>query len=105
MTKKAVAEGRYIAGRECMSRKEWQSAMQHFERAADLFTEIYSDDHVLTQESRAHALFCHGGLYQNQLDNDRALDYYEQSERLFADTVGDKHEFTIAARQAYDSAS
>ena len=104
-SKKARAEAKYISATRFKTRGDWQNALQHFERAAEIFGEVYGESHIVTRETKAQALFCHGGLYKNQRDDHSAANYYEQSADLFAETIGEDHGFTLQARREYESVS
>ena len=97
--KKARAEALYCTATQFKAMGDWQSALQHFERAAEIFALAYGESHKVTKESKAQAKFCMGGVYKNQRDNHSAANYYEQAAELFADTVGEDHPFCRQARE------
>jgi tetratricopeptide (TPR) repeat protein len=97
--KKARAEALYCTALHFKSIGDWQSALQHFERAAEIFAQAYGEGHKVTKESVAQGKFCMGGVYKNQRDNHSAANYYEQAAELFADTVGEEHPYCRQARE------
>ena len=99
--KKARAEALYSTASNFKAAGDWQSALQHFEKAAAIFKQAYGASHTVTQETQAQAKFCMGGVYENQRDLHSAANYYEQAGELFADTVGEEHEFTRVAREKF----
>ena len=97
--KKARAEALYCTATQFKDAGDWQSALQHFERAAEIFALAYGESHKVTKESVAQGKFCMGGVYKNQRDNHSAANYYEQAAELFADTVGEDHPHCRRARE------
>ena len=96
---KALGEAQYDAGTRCKRSGDWQSALQHFEKAGATFAKVYGESHTVAKETKGHALFCMGGVYENQRDMHSAANYYEQAAELFADTVGEEHQYTKDARE------
>ena len=97
--KKARAEALYCTATQFKDAGDWQSALQHFERAAEIFALAYGESHKVTKESVAQGKFCMGGVYKNQRDHHSAANYYEQAAELFADTVGEDHPHCRRARE------
>lgn len=57
LNSKARAESLYALAAQCKAKGNWQSALQHYEKAADGFAGTYGELHTMTKETRAQALF------------------------------------------------
>ena len=98
-TKYHGTEFEFVLGIEAIPYQ--REAAETREMLAAIFKQAYGASHTVTQETQAQAKFCMGGVYENQRDLHSAANYYEQAGELFADTVGEEHEFTRVAREKF----